>query len=625
MIKGKPIGLTRIRAHNLAARIITTCLTAILTAHAEPQRFPAHPMVIDLSKPPYQLKGDGITDNTEPLQAALNEHVGRHRLLWLPNGTYLISRTLEWPKRHENHEKWGFTQLRGEDRDTSIIRLKDNTFTKHDSPQTMIRCGGFGSADWFHNYVENLTFHVGDGNPGATALRFFSNNTGAVRDCRFIAPTGSGAIALDLSHHDMNGPLLVKNCEFTGFRRAITTGHSVNSQTFEHLTIRNQTELGISNEGQPVTIRHLTSTNNVPATGTYGSLALLEANMIGAGESAANAPAIINYNGGTIFLRDVTTSGYRRALADMKTPDFAAAWSIEGEDKPGSAGPSITEYSSNKTTTLFPSPATSLRLPVKETPPPLWESPDKWAVVDAFGADPTGETDSAAAIRRAIASGASTLFFPGSYKCGETIELGGKIRSIIGLGGSINYGQRDLINFRITNGDSPIEIRHFGHLGGGIEIDTRRTVILRSLETHTLYGTPRAEGGELFIEDVVGGNFRFRKQNVWARQLNIENEGTHLTNHGGTVWIVGYKTERGGTLAHTLAGGKTEILGGFSYTTTAGKLAPMFINENASTWTFFTERCYNGDPFTTLVRGIRNGETRELPASNNHTAPFSAR
>ena len=64
--------------------------------------------------------------------------------------------------------------------------------------------------------------------------------------------------------------------------------------------------------------------------------------------------------------------------------------------------------------------------------------------------------------------------------------------------------------------------------------------------------------------------------------MNIENLGTHLTNEAGTVWILGYKTERGGTLAHTLAGGRTEILGGFSYTTTGGKLAPMFINNRTA-------------------------------------------
>ena len=33
-------------------------------------------------------------------------------------------------------------------------------------------------------------------------------------------------------------------------------------------------------------------------------------------------------------------------------------------------------------------------------------------------------------------------------------------------------------------------------------------------------------------------------------------------------------------LVETLGGGKTEVLGGFSYTTTAGKLAPMLVNES---------------------------------------------
>ena len=43
-------------------------------------------------------------------------------------------------------------------------------------------CGGFGSADWFHNNVENLTFDVGAQNPGAIALQFYSNDSGTVRE-----------------------------------------------------------------------------------------------------------------------------------------------------------------------------------------------------------------------------------------------------------------------------------------------------------------------------------------------------------------------------------------------------------------------------------------------------------
>ena len=590
---------------------------------AAAQSYPPHTNVVVVTQPPYSAKGDGVSDDTEALQRALNENVGRHRVLFFPKGTYLVSATLTWPKKFGGQENWGKTMLRGESRDTTTLRLKDGTFTDAKKPAALMWCGGFGSADWFHNYVENLTFDVGAGNPGAVGLQFYSNNTGAVRDCRFVAAKGSGAVGLDLAHRDMNGPLLVKNCEVSGFARGIATAGAVNSQTFENITLRGQTKFGFTNEGQSISIRGLASENAVPAVSTFGKLLLVDATLTGR-DGAARHPAIVNFNGGRIFLRDVKTTGYARALADMQTPDFAAAYRLAGEDKPGTLGPNVVEYSSHAVTTAFPSPAESLRLPVKETPVPAWEPAEKWAVVDAFGADPGGKKDSADAIQRAMDSGATTVFFPGHYTASRTIEVRGKVRRVIGISGWMNYGKRDLINFRIGDGGEPVVwLEHFSELAGGIEIDTKRSVVLRSMETHTIRCTPRSEGGEVFLEDVVGNDFRFRKQRVWARQLNIENEGTHLTNDGGSVWVLGYKTERGGTLAHTRGGGRTEILGGFSYTTTAGKLAPMFVNEDSSVWTFFGETCFNGDPFAAIIRETRGGETKTLGKDEASAVPYS--
>lgn len=607
-------------------RSVFLLFTAFVTSQgcllAETIGYPPHANVVDVTHVPYSAKGDGVTDDTKAIQRALNENVGWHRVLYFPKGTYLISATLTWPKTFAKHDNWGKTMLRGADRDTTVIRLADGTFIDEKNPGAIMWCGGFGSADWFHNYVENLTFDVGRRNPGAVGLQFYSNNTGAVRDCRFVAGNDSGTVGLDLAHRDMNGPLLVQNCEVMGFARGIVASRAVNSQTFENVTLRRQREFGLTNEGQSISIRGLVSDNAVPAVSTYGRLMLADASITGRGD-AAKHPAIVNFNGGLIFLRDVKTRGYKRALADLKTPDFAAAYRITGDDKAGSLGPDITEYSSHSATSVFPSSMTSLRLPIKGMPTTPWEDPAQWAVVDTFGADPTGQADSAVAIQKAIDSGATTVFFPGHYKSSATIIVRGKAKRMVGVGGQLNYGQRELINFRIEDGDWPVVwLEHFGHLGGGIEIDTKRTVVLSSMETYTIRATVGSEGGEVFLEDVVGDNFRFRRQRVWARQLNIENEGTHLTNDGGDVWVLGFKTERGGTLVHTLGGGRTEILGGFSYTTTAGKLAPMFVNDDSSVWAFFGEVCYNGDPFAVLIRESRKGMTREFKREDGTIAVY---
>jgi len=610
-------------------RIILTTITFLLsvarfTDAADENFFPRHPNVVDVSGPPYNAKGDGVTDDTAVLQKAINENVGRHRLLYFPRGTYIVSSTLTWPKQFGGRDNWGFTYVSGESRENSVIRLKDATFTDARKPKPIMWCGGFGSADWFHNYVENLTFDVGAGNPGAIALQFYSNNSGAVRNCRFKADDGSGHTGLDLTHRDMNGPLIVRNCEIIGFRRGLATAHAVNGQVFEHIKLVGQTEVGFVNEGQTVSIRGLTSDNSVPAISTYGTLCLLDAKLTGRAD-ATEKPAIVNFNGGRIFLRNVNTSGYGRAIGDVShTPDSAAAYRIRGEDKPGSEGPNIAEYCSHPVTSPFPSPPGSLRLPVRETPELPNDDPKDWAVVDDFGADPTGNADSAAAVQKAIDSGATTIFLPGNYNLRKTVTIRGKVRRLVGLGGHVNYGVGLQPDFRLSDGDSSVVfLEHFSHIGGGLEVDTNRTFVVRSVSDCNFTTTGNAEGSEWFFEDVVTHNLRLNKQKLWARQLNIENEGLHLRNDGGSLWILGYKTERGGTLIDTRGGGRSEVLGGFSYTTTAGKLAPMFINADSSCWAFFSEVCFNGDPFQILIRETRGQETKEIIPNQGGTWPYS--
>ncbi|MHB8863662.1 MAG: glycosyl hydrolase family 28-related protein [Pirellulaceae bacterium] len=587
--------------------------------------FPVSPAIVNVTQPPYNAKGDGQADDTDAIQRALHDAMGLHKVIYLPAGTYNISKTINWSKRNSaGKEAWGKNFVQGQNVAKTILRLKDATFTDAQQPQSIMWCGGFGSADWFHNYVQDITFDVGEMNPGAIGLQFYSNNSGAIRNCRFLAGEGSGLIGLDLGHRDMNGPLLVRNCEVVGFRRGIQTARAVNGQTFEQITLRGQAEFGFSNEGQAISIRGLVSHSAVPAVQSYGTLCLIDAFLQGQAP-AERVPAIVNYNGGRVYLRDIATTGYGRALGDISSPDSAAAFRRTGPDKPGSEGPNIAEYWSHPPTTLFPSTAASLRLTVKEPPALPWDDPNNWANVDDFGADPTGQQDSSAAIQQAMDSGATTLFLAGNYALTKTVVIRGNVRCVRGVGGMIDYTSQVQPDFRIVDGQSPVvSLEHFSHVHGGLEIDTNRTVLFRSVSDCDLTMTPRAEGGEIFLEDFVTHNLKLRKQRVWARQLNIENEGTHLVNDASDLWVLGYKTERGGTLLETRRGGRSEILGGFSYTTTAGKLAPMFVNDNASVFAFFSEVCYNDDPFATLIRESRHGKTKTLKRGEGGISPYIA-
>lgn len=562
--------------------------------------FPACASVVDVTKPPYSARGDGQADDTEAIQKALSDTMGAHKILYFPNGVYLVSKTLRHTKQDSRGgEAWGFNWLQGQSTARTIIRLKDGVFTDADRPQPILWGGGFGSADWFHNYIQNVTFDAGRNNPGAIGLNFYSNNSGAIRDVQIVSQDGGGAIGLDLGNN-MNGPLLVRNVAVRGFAVGIRAASSVNSQTFEHISLIGQSKCGLTNDGQSIAIRGLYSENAVTALRTNSFTCLLDSRLVGQG-AASSVPAV--QVGKTSFLaRHVATSGYQTAIA------------AEGEK--GEPGPVVAEYMTGKPTRPFDGPVKSLGLPVEETPDVPWDDADRWVVIEA-AAD---RSDAAPAVQAAIDSGATSILLGHGLRFRSPVIVRGKVRRITGTGGDINYGVDVSPDFIIEDGESPIIVlEHMAPIGGGILIDTGRTVVLRSLEAR-VFNLGR---GNLFMEDFCTHKLRINLlQNAWARQLNVENQGTHLTNEGGNLWILGYKTERGGTLIHTKDGGQTELFGTFSYTTTAGKLAPMFVTEDASVFAYFNEICYTGDPFTTLIRETRDDVTKIVERGQGGIAPY---
>ena len=81
--------------------------------------FPSNSGIIDVTAAPYNAQGDGKTDDTRAIQQALRDYADKGVIIYLPNGTYLISKTLRWGTNQK------LTTLQGQSRAGTILRLKD--------------------------------------------------------------------------------------------------------------------------------------------------------------------------------------------------------------------------------------------------------------------------------------------------------------------------------------------------------------------------------------------------------------------------------------------------------------------------------------------------------------------
>ena len=574
---------------------------ALQSGEVNPQNivFPKDGGVVNVKDAPYNAKGDGVTDDTTAIQKALSKYANGNKIIYLPKGTYLVSDKLEWPSGRggQNQKR---TILQGENRTQTIIKLKDNAkgFTKQSKPKAVIWTGE-KPAQRFRNAIRNLTVDTGKGNRGAIAIQFIANNQGAIRDVTIKSGDGLGVTGLDMAYTNEVGPLLVKNLRVIGFKRGINTGNKVNSQTFENITLENQREYGFYNRGQVVSIRNLTSINSVPAIyNDDGFVTLLDAKLTAPGKTSTIA-AITNNS--TLFARNIKTSGYKIAIENNK-----------GTRK-NSAGVTVQEFVSHPVQNLFTTPLKSLNLPIKDTPNVPWDALRDWVSPTNFGAKPDDNKDDSAAIQKAIDSGKTTVYFPnGKYQIDRNIYIRGNVRRIIGLEASI--AGKGIFNF--SNGTSPVVIlERLGGVGSGIVHATSRTLVLSSMGlagSGAKASYSNTGSGNLFIEDVVGGQWKFNNQKVWARQLNPENPTTKILNNGGTLWVLGLKTEREGIIIDTKNGGKTEVAGGFIYSTSKPKKTPMFTNDNSSVSVSISECNFNGNPFRTLVKQKKGSTTKTL-------------
>ena len=581
------------------------------------------------------------------------ENLPPSKIIYFPNGTYLVSDTLSYFKEEfrnilsnlRNLEMNCQLRFLGESMDGVVIKLKDNlpAFEYGNDRPVISFIQGEASNIAMTNMLENLTISVGKGNPGATGVRYFANNTGAVRNVRIISedPEFRGNTGFSVLNEKISA-CYVKNLEVVGFNYGIKVTPLVLHTTFEHIKLKHQNRVGFYAGNTVISIRDLYSENSVPALkieGKVGIVSLIDANLIG-GNPFETA---IRYNYGQCFLRNIKADGYEYVIREDMT--FTSAPSVKGYLK---------EYCSHGPRFAFEQDnAFSLNLPVLDAPDPQWDSAENWVSVNGFGAKGDGITDDTNAIRAAMHSGKSTVYFnPGRYLINDVIEIPSSVKRVNFMYCDLASGEnlckmRDTGAFLVQEySDEPLIIedlfafeKFFGYMTF-LEHATTRTIVFSDIhvQTASIYFNT-VKGGKVFMENTggtIGGipgagrrktllpgeekfpydrtrpMFKFWGQEVYCRQINPERSLHEVVNDGGVLWVMGCKTEEEGTAYETLNGGSTEVIGGI-FTIGLGAEHPAIINNESNVCIFAgTSGMKTWQTWPIAVREIQNGETREL-------------
>lgn len=650
--------------------------------------------IIDVTKPPFCAVPDGKTDCTEALIKAIDFVTGEYEkafnktlndlkaqkddnallsfevrkvggklnvpfpetqpngyIIYLPKGKYLVSDTISYTSETLYNilfsirwlEMNAVIRIVGEDKENTIIKLKDNCkgfeFGARKPVINFIKGEKSGVA--MTNLLTNLTVDIGKNNPGAVGVRFFANNTGAVRDVNIISSDDEkrGYAGFEIVDEKVSCAFM-RNLFIEGFDYAIRVTAQQHAVAFEHIRIKNQRIAGVYHMGTVLSMRDLISENKVNAVFTVGftaQLILVDSLLKGGGEDYA----AVNVEYGFGYLRNVKCDGYGIGLRTYFGERIAP------KDMPY-------EFSTHGEHSLFENDMSPEFFDTADMPdPPEYETDyRKFKSVADFGAKGDGITDDTAAIQAALNSGTEGVYFEvGRYLITAPIHIPSNIKVLDFMFCDLLPGDElarteGVGAFTIDEGDNPLLIcnlfgwEKFHGVMTLIDNNSTRTLTLRMLHTQgaATYQNHK-KGGKVFIENcacTIGGvpgaggrtiglkgekefisarhipGFTFNGQRVFARQINPERATCEIINNGGELTVLGFKTEEEGTAFKTMGGGKTTVLGGICCIGTNSQI-PLVENVDSHSMMVLSTMITNPNQlFPIAVKETKNGEVKIL-------------
>ena len=519
-------------------------------------------IIIDVTKPPYCADNTGKVDCTEILRKVYNDIIETDEAL--------VRETYEKLKNAPEKEN---TYIGFQSRKLADGSL--NVSYSEDLPPAKIMYFPKGTYLVTHcannamlNTFQDISIDCGKGNPGAVGLKYYANNTGRVSNVTIKSsdPEGEGFAGILLAGNSIGS---FNDIRISGFDYGILVLEG-ERDLFERITLENQRIHGILIKAATAAFKDIKSRNTVPTIwfdrehDSVVSLLNVEGNMGGVDNCTFAVEGEINGADNCVYTRDTQGDRTRHPVMHIRDQE---------------------------------NPRYSLNLPLEDTPVFADVPPEEWVCVDDFGARGDGVTDSTAAIREALHSGAKVVYFnEGRYLITEEIPVPATVEMIdfcycdLAAGPKLIEGVGTGAFVVAEDSDRPLFMQRafvwerFYGMVHFVRHSARRDLVLKDdhIQVGCVYFNT-VPGSRVFIDDVActtgdfshwyiyrrperepvyAANipFAFHGQKVWARNINPERADLEMLNDGGEVVILGAYVEGPGTVLKTINGGKSEII-----------------------------------------------------------------